>query len=103
MIYLMATEEIKQGELDGFIKCLEEYIPIAEKHGMRLVGSWQTQIGTIPEVTDLWAFDNLGHFEKVRQAMAEDPEYRSIYPKIQAFVVRETLKIVRPLPFSPMH
>lgn len=102
MVYFLATIEIKPGELDGFTEALKEYVPIAERHGMRLVGSWRTVVGTIPEVTDLWAFDNLDHFEKVRQAMAEDPERQRAYAKAQSYVARATFKLISALPFSPL-
>lgn len=102
MIYLLATVEIKPGELERFTEVLAEYVPIAEKHGMRLVASWRTVVGTVPEVTDVWAFQNLDHFEKARQAMAEDPERQRVYARAQSCIARETFKLVSALPFSPL-
>lgn len=102
MVYLLATIEIKIGEQELFIEALREYVPIVERHGMKLVGSWRTVVGTVPEITDLWAFKDMGHFEKVRQAIAEDPERQRAYTKAQSHVKHETFKLLTSLPFSPI-
>lgn len=103
MIYMQATIQLRPGTLDDFAETLhKEYIPVAQKHGMKLVASWRCLVGPAEEVTDIWAFESLAHWEKVRQSQAQDPVWRAAYNKVRSYCIIETLKLLTPLPFSPM-
>lgn len=103
MLYLMATVQLHTGKLQEFNDILsKEYLPVAQKYGQKLVGSWRTLIGNVDEVTDLWAFNSLEHFEKVRASLAENPEWQRAYARLRSVIAAESHKVVSPLPVSPM-
>lgn len=103
MIYLLATVQLNTGKLQEFSDILsKEYLPIAEKQGQKLVGTWRTVVGNVDEVIDLWAFDSLEHFSKVRAALAQNPEWQKAYVRLRSTVAAENHRIISPLAFSPL-
>jgi len=103
MIYLLATVQLHTGKLQEFSDILsKEYLPIAEKQGQKLVGTWKTVVGNVDEVTDLWAFNSLEHFEKVRGTLAQNPDWQKAYVRLRSTVAAESHKIISPLSFSPL-
>ncbi|MDO8490397.1 MAG: NIPSNAP family protein [Dehalococcoidia bacterium] len=103
MIYLLATAQLHTGKLQEFSDILsKEYLPIAEKHGQKLVGAWRTVVGNVDEITDLWAFNSLAHFEQVRGALAQNPDWQKAYARLRSVIAAESHKIIGPLSFSPL-
>jgi len=103
MFYLQVTMELDHANVPKFLDNLENrFVPVATKHGMRLVGAFQTAVGTMDEITDIWAFDNLEHYAQVFRSLAKDPEWQSIFDEERSLVRRETTKFLRALPFSPL-
>lgn len=103
MIYLLATVQLQTGKLQEFSDVLsQEYLPIAESYGQKLVGTWRTVVGNVDEVTDLWAFESLEHFERVRGSLAQNPDWQKAYVRLRSVIAAESHKIISPLPFSPL-
>ena len=103
MIYLQATLRVPLENREEFIKTLiEEYIPAREKYGMKMVGAWETMIGLrLPrEITHLWSFEDLGHMQ--RCLAVETEEVAKAKTRVLSFAVDESLKILGPLPYSPL-
>ena len=48
------------------------------KHGMFVVGIWETYIGTRPQVSYMLIFDNLAHRERAWSAFYTDPEWPAL-------------------------
>ncbi len=102
MIYLLATVVVAPGKVGEFSQFLgNRFIPYFEKHGARLIGSWVTTIGRRDEVTDVWAFKNLAHYEEVMQTIKADKEFAPLRETVCSLTLEETTKIVSPLPCSP--
>jgi len=103
MIYLHVTLEVAPGKFREFNELMSNgLVPLMEKHGAKLIGSWETAVGTRDEVTDLWCFDNMGHFEGSLESLIRDSELRSLLPTVSSVITKETTKLLRPLPFSPL-
>jgi hypothetical protein len=54
------------------------------------------------EVVHIWAYEDLNHRTRARQAQAEDPQLQAFRPKAQAMVVSQYNKILTPASFSPL-
>jgi hypothetical protein len=103
MIYLIASIILAPEKTGVFNDIMEkEYLPIVEKHGANLIAALRTTIGNVDEVTDIWAFDSLEHFERIRRSQFKDPRYMEVRGKIRALMTAETLKLASPLSCSPL-
>lgn len=103
MIYLQATLTLAPGKSREFNEFLgEKMVPCWEKYGAKLIGTWETAVGTMNEVTDLWSFDSMGHFEEAFRSLIRDPDMRSAWPIIPSIILGEKNKLLRPLPCSPL-
>lgn len=103
MIYIMATATVAPQNLDKFLKTFKEEWHW-EKYGRKLAGQWITTLGqTCPrEITDLWAFEDLTHRQRETEQIAKDPEISGVMAKLNSMLVTETIKVMRPLPLSPL-
>ncbi len=104
MVYLIAYLKVISGKNQEFHDVLQnEYIPtIVKKYGWKLVACWQTQIGDLDQVIDIWGFDDINQFWTDRQAMFKDAEYLAARKKVRSLLKEEIIEFASPLPSSPM-
>jgi len=103
MIYFLVTVQVQRGKMNEWTRLYEKHIlPATERHGQKLVGAWKTSVGTYDEITDLYAFQNLAEFERIRKALYNDPEVQKYGPELNAIAGYEVSKIMEPLPYSEM-
>ncbi len=60
----------------------KEYLPLCNKHGQKLVAAWRTTVGTCDEATNLFVFDSMEEFSRIRQSMRDDLEVQAAYKRI---------------------
>lgn len=103
MIYLMATVDVLSGKREEFVNILrDEFIPLTEKHGQKLVASWRSVSGTVDQIIDMWSYESFEHFEKVSRSQMRDPEWRATSTKLRPLVLCENLQLLTAFPFSPI-
>jgi|SRR3990172_2584412 len=76
-----------------------------KRHGITVIGFWETVIGESNELVYLCAFEDLAHRERAWQAFASDPEWREAVTASEAngpLILRIVNKIWRPTHFSPL-
>ena len=76
-----------------------------KKHGISVIGFWDTVIGETNELVYICAFDDLAHRERAWKAFQSDPEWVAARAKTEAngpLVERVVNKIWKPTPFSPL-
>ena len=75
------------------------------KHGIRVVGFWETVIGESNELVYICAYDDLAHRERAWSAFMADPAWLAAKKSSEAagpLVERVVNKIRRPTAFSPL-
>jgi len=81
-------------------------LPLFERHGIRSVGYWTTEIGpSNNELTYLLAFEDLGQRERAWHAFKSDPEWQRVKAESErdAPIVRAVRnQILMPTPYSPL-
>jgi hypothetical protein len=103
MIYLEATLRVVPGKMDEFMEVFSnEYLPASEKLGRKLAAQWRTFIGTLDEVVDLWAYDDLAHMQRFQEARQKDEEMAKAGKRLRALIAYETTKLLIPTPYSAM-
>jgi hypothetical protein len=79
----------------------KEAMPVREKYS-RPVGWWYTEVGELNQVVHLWAYEDLAHRSRVREAAAKDPEWQKVGAKLQPLLMKMENKILIPADFSPL-
>jgi hypothetical protein len=102
MVYEMRVYTLQPGKVPEFQALIEkEALPVINKYS-KLVGWWSTEIGPLNEVVHIWAYEDLAHRTRARQAQGEDPQLQAFRPKAQAMIVSQYNKIMTPANFSPL-
>lgn len=107
MIYEERIYKIMPGRLpDIMARFTDHAVPLFEKHGLQLVGFWQTVVGpSSHEVTYLLAFDDLNQRERAWDAFINDPDWikaKAASEQNGALVADVANRILKPAAFSPL-
>ncbi len=101
-LLMTARLRVTAGQTGAFLRFFQsEFLPVAQKHGMQLVGAFQTAVGPLSEILDLWRFDNLAAYAEVSKALGADPEIRRLIAEARALAPDEDITLHFPLPYSP--
>lgn len=76
-----------------------------EKHGIRVVGYWETVVGTSNQLIYMLRWESLAERERIWDKFASDPEWVAARTKTEEhgpIVARVTNSILRPTDYSPM-
>jgi len=102
MIYEHRTYNILPGKMEEFIGAFGEIIvPLFEKHGAKLVGAWQTDIGQSSEFVYILGFQDLNEREWFFKAIRQDEQFQK-YRQGSLRVAYTTSKILQPTSYSPL-
>ena len=103
MIYLQATVDVVPGKMDEFHEFWSKTsLPLWEKYGAKHIGSWSTAIGKANEITRLFAFESLAHYEKFQAFLFKDEEGRKLQQEIFQYLAGSTFKFLVPAYYSPL-
>ena len=103
MIYLEASLRVVPGKMIELMQVFEEeYLPISNKLGRKLVAQWAPTIGTLDEVVDLWAYEDLTHMQHLNEARAKSPEFAKASEHLRALVAYEEVRLMVPTSLSEM-
>jgi hypothetical protein len=76
-----------------------------QKHGIKVMGFWQTLIGNSDELVYLCQYEDLLQRERAWKAFQEDPEWIQARAKSEEngqIVAKVTNTILRPTSYSPL-
>jgi len=103
MIYLEASLRVVPGKMNELMEVFEkEYLPASNELGRKLVAQWTTTIGTLDEVVDLWAYENLAHMQRFNEARAKSPAFAKASEHLRALIAYEEVRLMVPTPLSEM-
>lgn len=106
MIYEWRVYEVAPGRMNALNDRFAKHtLKLFEKHGIKVVGFWETVIGTTNILYYMLAFNDLAHREKAFNAFTSDPDWikaRQETEKEEPLVQRVINMILRPTPYSPM-
>ncbi len=103
MLYLEASLKVVPGKMKELMEVFEkEYLPLSNKFGRKLAAQWTTSIGTLDEVVDLWAYEDLTHMQRFNEARAKSPEFAKASEHLRALIAYEEVRLMVPTPLSEM-
>ena len=101
MIYEMRVYRVHPGKVSEFNAIIESVLPAITKH-FTMVGAWSTEIGTLNEVTHMWAFPDFAARERAYAADRADPDLIAISDDLLSLVSSQYTRILMPSTFSPL-
>ncbi len=102
-VYLHVTVQVNRGKVDEWSTLYrDEFIPLIEKYGQKLVAVWRTSIGTYDEITDVYEFESMAAMEQIRAKIWADPKTGPALKKIQPLSGFEISKLMTAMPYSPL-
>jgi len=88
---------------DEFLKLYEtEGLPIQRRILPRMLGYFQTEIGTLNQVVHLWGYDSFEQRVQKRTEMRADPGWKPFLARVRPLFLRQENRILLPLPWSPI-
>ena len=103
MIYDVRTYDIRPGVIKDYVDVFGTYgMPVAERHGLELVGFLTSRIGKLNQVVHIWAYEDLAQFEARRAARDGDPDWAVYRGKAAGMIIAQEDKIMGGAPFSPL-
>ena len=103
MIYDVRTYDITPRMLNAYLEVYETHaMPVAERHGLKLIGFLTSRIGKLNQIVHIWEYDNLADLEKRRAARDGDPDWGKYREAAAGMIVAQENKIMGGAPFSPL-
>jgi len=108
MIYELRMYDAVPGKLPALNQRFAEVtLRLFEKHGLKVVGFWQTSVGenTTNRLTYMLAFDDDAQRASAWASFLGDPERQRAFAESEKdgpIVERITNQILRPTPYSPL-
>ena len=106
MIYEWRLYEVMPGKMSALHDRFQKItLKLFEKHGIKVIGFWETIIGTSNVLYYMIAYENIAHREKAWNAFMADPKWinaRQETEKDGPLVHRVVNMLLKPTSYSPM-
>jgi hypothetical protein len=99
--YLVATLKVKYGQQRGFNEVMSHLKPALEREGWKLLGAYQTVVGPLNSVIDLWEIHDPNAVTETLRRVAADPEFAQWAAKLPELLQEEVLQVMTKLPYAP--
>jgi hypothetical protein len=96
MVYVQAQIKLHPGKQTEFVSLLNTLMPLLNKHGWKLIGSYSAMVGRFNTVLDLWELPNPNAVE----SLLSDPAFAKYAPTIHEIVEDEVLTVMSKLPIG---
>jgi hypothetical protein len=103
MIYELRTYQLKVGALPAYLEIAKtRLLPILAEFGLKPLGFWYTEIGTLNEVVHLWAYTDLNDRGQKWGRWVKDPRRAEIMGELSQLILIQSNKILTPTDFSEL-
>jgi hypothetical protein len=99
--YLLATLKVKYGQQPKFYEVMGHLKAVLEKAGWKLVGAYQSAIGRLNTVIDLWEINDPNAVPFTLAVASRDAEFVRWAAHLPELVEEEVLQIMTKVPYSP--
>jgi hypothetical protein len=94
---------IRNGRMGAYLALVrEEGLAIQQPILGHLIGYFTTEIGTLSQVTHLWAYADLEDRARRRQLLQDDKRWQVFLPKLAENIEQAENRILLPTDFSPL-
>jgi hypothetical protein len=103
VIYALTTNVMVPGKMAENLEIhAKELIPLYQKLGMNLVGSFRYYTGNINQAFAIVAYNDLAAYQKMREVQQKDQDWQRVWAKLNALRVSSNVTLLEPNPWSPM-
>ncbi|KAJ2773724.1 hypothetical protein IWQ56_000875 [Coemansia nantahalensis] len=105
-VHEMSTHRVKPGRMDEYKAAVAELYPqIVRNHSpsVKLVGSWETDIGDLDTAVHIWEYQGYPALSAAYFKYRNDPEYQAARSKIQSLLRSRKSQIMLEFQFWPTH
>jgi len=100
-IYVHATLKIRIGGYERFCEAMAKQVPILESYGWKLVGAWNTAVGRVYAVIDLWELPDANSFFEATAKWRTHPDFAAFRAVAKEVIEEENVTMVNKVPYSP--
>lgn len=97
--YVLHTDANLQEYLEAYSQI---GLPLQKKILGGFIGYFITEVGTLNQLTHLWAYESLDDRDARRAALAKEPEWQRCMKTIKPMIKSMENKIMKPAEFSPI-
>ena len=106
MIYELRRYEVAPGRMPALHARFRDHtLGFFRKHGIRVVGFWEAEIGTSNVLNYLVAFDDQAHRQRAWTAFRADPDWQRVRAESERdgpILARIVNELWQPTPYSPL-
>jgi NIPSNAP len=99
--YLLATLKVKYGQQRKFYEIMSHLKPALEEKGWKLIGAYQSAIGPLNTVVDLWEVNDPNSVTETLATVGKNPEFAKWAALLPEVVEEEVLQLMNKVPYSP--
>ena len=101
-VFLHEIVTVVPGRADDYVRqIITRYRPIAERRGMRLVGSWRSAMRNT-EAVNIWAIRDWDHWTELQTTASTDDEVQSWLRDAQELRTDWVDKLLTPVSWNPL-
>jgi hypothetical protein len=96
MIYELRTSTVKQRSLSEVVKAASTMsLDIRKDNYGKLEGCWQTEIGPLNQVLELWSYENLNARARLQAELDANPRWsREYMPLLRPHLIRQDVRLL---------
>ncbi|KAJ2078263.1 hypothetical protein H4R24_004597 [Coemansia sp. RSA 988] len=105
-VHELATHHVRPGCMDEYKAIVSELYPLVVRThspGVKLVGSWETDIGDLDTAVHIWEYQGYPALSDAYSKNRDDPEYQRLYRKLQPLLNSRKSQIMLEFQFWPTH
>src|SRR5262245_27410848 len=95
MIYELRTSTVKQRSLSKVVKAAAMSLEIRKDNYGRLEGCWQTEIGPLNQVLELWSYQDLNQRTRLLAELNSNLQWNVEYvPLLRPHLIRQEIRLL---------
>ncbi|KAJ2611254.1 hypothetical protein H4S08_003243 [Coemansia sp. RSA 1365] len=105
-VHELATHQVRPGCMDEYKAIVSELYPhVVRTHspGVKLVGSWETDIGDLDTAVHIWEYQGYPALSDAYSKNRADAEYQKLHRKLQPLLISRKTQIMLEFQFWPTH
>lgn len=100
-VYELRTSRLHPGKVSEWMTHCRAAMGVRGRYGMP-VGIWSIEVGPLNTVVELWGYREPNDWLEGGRALARDPEWREMAPRLNAVTQRTDSTLLVPSSFSPL-
>ncbi|SHM82174.1 NIPSNAP family protein [Bradyrhizobium lablabi] len=102
MIVEMRIYTIQPGQMDGYLKEIEQINPVLDEYLTPLIGYFTNEVGMLNQVVSMRAYPDFADRTARRKAMVADSRFQAAGKRVTPVIQRQQNWILQPTDFSPI-